>query len=84
MDPKILSLSNAEIDALLTDDWRNTYEKAIKMLSVLIQRVSNLQDEDRNIVALKMKSVEVEVNRVPDSNMSKFQGIIWKSEHGLN
>ena len=58
----------SEIDALMNDDWRNTYEKATKMLSVLIQRVSNLRDEDRNIVALKMKSVEIEVNRVPDSD----------------
>ena len=47
----------------MNDDWRNTYEKATKMLSVLIQRVSNLRDEDRNIVALKNEISRNEVNR---------------------
>ena len=73
LDPKIIGPSNIQIDALMNDDWRNTYEKATKMLSVLIQRVSNLRDEDRNIVALKMKSVEIEVNRVPDSDSSETE-----------
>merc|ERR1712146_705816 len=70
LDPKVVGLKNDDIDVLSGDQWTKTYENATNTLNILINRVTQLRDNDREIVAKKVKLVETVVTIIPDLNLN--------------
>merc|ERR1719181_2315091 len=70
LDPKLIGLKIEDIDLLNGKEWSTSIKKATGTLNTLIDRVVKLRDNDREIIANKIKSVESNIAVIPDANVT--------------